>query len=368
MFHLAWRNLAQSRIQFFLGVGGVALALLLMLALDALLAGSEEDLVAYIIQSDADVFVAQEGVKNMHMAASAITLRDLRLASHAEGVASASPILYTTSVIETSGADVLSYIIGFDPAEPLGGPPAVVAGTTDINTDEVIIDEAIARSQGLELGDEIDIMGETFTIVGFTQGLTNIINSVAFIHLQDFQTLRPGEAVSYALLKVEPGYNPVQVARAINARNSDVLAQTQAGFAHEEKQIIKDMSVEVLNIMNLSGLLIGLAVTALTLYTSTLRKRQEYGVLKAIGAKNRHLYAVVIAQTFLSMALGFAVAIGLVWGLGQVIPLVVPGVGLTLTQAAMLRVLAASLVIGLIAALIPAWQVARLDPAQVFRG
>ena len=33
MFHLAWRNLAQSRIQFILGVGGVALALLLMLAL-----------------------------------------------------------------------------------------------------------------------------------------------------------------------------------------------------------------------------------------------------------------------------------------------------------------------------------------------
>ncbi len=368
MFHLAWRNLAQSRIQFVLGVGGVALALLLMLALDALLAGSEEDLVAYIIQSDADVFVAQEGVKNMHMAASAITLRDLRLASHAEGVASASPILYTTSVIETPGADVLSYIIGFDPAEPLGGPQAVVAGTTDIKTGEVIIDEAVARSQGLDLGDEVDIMGESFTIVGLTQGLTNIINSVTFIHLEDFEALRPGEAVSYALLRIEPGQNPKQVARAINARNDDVLALTQADFAREEKQIIKDMSVEVLNIMNLSGLLIGLAVTALTLYTSTLRKRQEYGVLKAIGARNRHLYAVVMAQTFLSMVLGFVVAIGLVWGLGLVIPLAVPGVGLTLTQAAMVRVLAASLVIGIIAALIPAWQVARLDPAQVLRG
>ena len=162
--------------------------------------------------------------------------------------------------------------------------------------------------------------------------------------------------------------NPAQIAQAISARNDDVLALTQADFAREEKQIIKDMSVEVLNMMNLSGLLIGLAVTALTLYTSTLRKRQEYGVLKAIGAKNRHLYAVVIAQTFFSMALGFAMAIGLVWGLGQVIPLVVPGVGLTLTQTAMTRVLAASLVIGIIAALIPAWQVARLDPAQVFRG
>lgn len=368
MFYLAWRNLSQSRTQFILGVGGVALALLLMLALDALLAGSEEDLVAYIQQSGADVFVAQEGVKNMHMAASAITLRDVSLASHAEGVASASPILYTTSVIETDQVDVLSYIIGFDPDEPLGGPQKVIAGTTSLKPDEVIVDRAVARSQRLGLGDEVEILGETFTVVGMTKGLTNIINSVTFIHLEDFQKLRGGEAVSYALLKVEPGHDPAEIARAIMARNDDVTALTQAEFAREERQIIKDMSVEVLNIMNLSGLLIGLAVTALTLYTSTLRKRREYGLLKAIGAKNRHLYAVVIAQAFLSLAFGFGAAIGLVWLLGLALPLAVPGVALTLTQAAMIRVLTASLFIGVIAALTPAWQVARLDPAQAFRG
>jgi putative ABC transport system permease protein len=368
MFFLAWRNLSQSRTQFILGVGGVALALLLMLALDALLAGSEEDLVAYIEQSEADVFVAQEGVKNLHMAASAITLRDMTLASHAKGVASASPILYTTSVIETGQADILSYIIGYDPDEPLGGPQRVVAGTMRLGREETIIDEAVARSQGLGLGDGIDILGETFTVVGITKGLTNIINSVTFIHIDDFERLRPGEAVSYALLRVEPGHSPVEVARTIEARNQDVTALTQAEFAGEERQIIKEMSVEVLNFMNLSGLLIGLAVTALTLYTSTLRKRQEYGVLRAIGAENHHLYTVVIVQAVLGLALGFGGAVGLVWLLGLILPLAVPGVGLTLTQAALRRVLLASAFIGTIAALIPAWQVARLDPAQVFRG
>jgi hypothetical protein len=85
MLHLAWRNLSQSRTQFSLGVGGVALAL------DALLAGAAEKLVVYIDRVGADIFVAQEGVRNMHMAASAITLRDLHLASHADGVTSAKP-------------------------------------------------------------------------------------------------------------------------------------------------------------------------------------------------------------------------------------------------------------------------------------
>jgi putative ABC transport system permease protein len=368
MFYLAWRNLVQSRTQFLIGVGGVALALLLMLALDALLAGTEEDLVAYIEQSGADIFVSQEGVKNMHMSASAITLRDVHLAGQNANVISASPILYTTGVVRAGESDVLSYIIGFDPADPLGGPGNVVAGTADLEKDEVIIDEAVARSQGLAPGDEVEIMGHVFTIAGLTRGLTNIVNSVSFIRLDDFQLLLPGDSISYALLDVTPGADPAQVAVAINDRNPNVSALPTPEFSREERQLIKDMSVEILNIMNLSGFLIGLAVTALTLYTSTLRKRQEYGVLKAIGARNGHLYRVVAAQAALSLVLGFAAAIGLVWLLGQVVPLVVPGMGLLLTQTGVIRVLVSAFIIGVAAALAPAWQLARLDPVQVFRG
>jgi putative ABC transport system permease protein len=368
MFLLAWKNLTQNRTQFLLSVGGVALALLLMLSLDALLAGSEEDLVVYIEGSGADIFVSQEGVKNMHMAASAITNQDVRRAAHVPGVASSSPILYTTGVIKVGKADVLSYVIGFDPDEPLGGPGQVIAGKTEVGRDEAIIDDAIARKQKIGLGDEIEIFGESFTVVGLTKGMTNIINSIAFIHLKEFQEFRPGDSYSYALVAIEPGANPQETAAGINARSDDVFALPAADFSREERQIIKDMSVEVLYIMNLSGLLIGLAVTALTLYTSTLRKRQEYGVLKAIGARNRHLFIVVVAQAILSLLIGFGIAVGLVWGMGFVLPVVVPGVGLALTQTGVSKVLLASLVIGVVAALTPTWQLSRLDPAQVFRG
>jgi putative ABC transport system permease protein len=365
---MAWRNLFQNMTQFLLGVGGVTLALILMLALDALMAGSEEGLVAYIEQAGADVFIAQDGVKNMHMASSAITRSDLRLAARADGVISASPILYTTSVIKVNQADVLSYIIGVDPHEALGGPRSVIAGTTRLGYGDVIIDQAVARVQGVWLGDEIEIFGETFTVVGITVGLTSIVNSIAFIHYRDFEQLRAGQALSYALLDVAPGHDVEAVAQAITERDEDVNALTAAAFSREERQIIKDMMTEVLNIMNFSGFLIGLAVTALTLYTATLNKRQEYGVLKAIGAKNRQLYAVVIAQAFLSLGIGFGMAIGFVLLLGLIVPVIVPGIGVTLTGSGIARVLVSSLSIGILSGLAPATQVAKLDPAQVFRG
>ncbi len=367
MFQLALRNLFQNFTQILLGVGGVTLALLLMLALDALLAGSEKQLAAYIETSGADIFIAQDGVKNMHMSVSAISSRDVNQAAAARGVVSASPILYTSSVIEAKRANVLAYIIGYDPRDPLGGPPQLVSGRADIRRHEIIIDKSVADADDVLLGDVVKVFGQEFTVIGFTSGLTSIVNSTAFIYMKDFQQLRPGEGYSYALLQVKPGYDSAAVAAAINARG-EVSALTRADFSREERQIISDMSTQVLNIMNLSGFMIGLAVTALTLYTNTLNKRQEYGVLKAIGAHNVHLYAVVIIQAFTSLAIGFGMAISLVWLLGLALPLAVPQVRLSLTSTGMLRVLLASLVIGLIASLTPAWQMARLDPAEVFRG
>lgn len=365
---LAWRNLTQSRTQFFLGLGGVTLAFVLMLAFDALLSGSEKNLVAYIEQSGADVIVSQEGVKNMHMAASAITWRDLRLAGYARGVTSASPILYTSASVKAGQAELLSYIIGFDPDEPLGGPRTVVAGTSIVRSGEAIVDEAVTRAQQLQVGDAVEILGESFTIVGITRGLTNIVNTVSFIHQEDFQRLQGITSVSYGLLTVAPGRDVGEVAAEIMRRNDNVLALPREEFAREERQIVEDMSAEILTIMNLSGLAIGLAVTALTLYTSMLRKRQEYGVLKAIGARNSHLYRVVMVQAFISLSLGFVTALSLVWLLGQILPVVMPGSAMVLTPTGAVRVMWFSLLIGVAAALAPAWQVARLDPAQAFRG
>jgi hypothetical protein len=45
------------------------------------------------------------------------------------------------------------------------------------------------------------------------------------------------------------------------------------------------------------------------------------------------LYMVVAVQAALSLILGFLAAISLVWLLGQIVPLFVPGMGLALTSA-----------------------------------
>ena len=72
MIRLAFRNLFQTKIRLLISVGGVALALLLILALDAIFTGVEKRLTAYIDNSGADIFVAQSEVRNLHMASSSL--------------------------------------------------------------------------------------------------------------------------------------------------------------------------------------------------------------------------------------------------------------------------------------------------------
>jgi hypothetical protein len=58
MLRIAIRNLFQNKVRLLIAVGGVALALMLITALDAVVGGMETRLTAYIDYSGADIFVA----------------------------------------------------------------------------------------------------------------------------------------------------------------------------------------------------------------------------------------------------------------------------------------------------------------------
>ncbi len=368
MLLLAFRNLFQFRTRLIVSVGGVALSLLLILSLDAILAGSERRMTAYIDNTGADIFIAQQDVRNMHMASSSLPRSVIRQVEAIEGIVGVTPILYLTNVIAVGDEQFLAYIIGVDPGADYGGPWELSSGRSDPAAGEIVIDETVAKSAGLELGNTVDVLGRSFEVVGLARGTTSIINSVAFIDLQDFFNLRgTDQVISYLLATVSEGESPESVARQIEASVNGVTAAVREEFSAEEAQIIQDMGSDVIAIMNSIGFLIGLAVTGLTIYTSTLARKAEYGMLKALGARNAHLYATVGWQTILSILLGFLVAIVITLSLTFIVPVIVPELELLLLPEAVARTAVAAASIALLACMIPVWQISQVDPAMVFR-
>ncbi|MFH1924511.1 MAG: ABC transporter permease [Planctomycetota bacterium] len=368
MFRLAFKNLFQSPARLIVSIGGVALALLLILALDAILAGSERLMTAYIDNSGADVFVAQKGVRNMHMASSSLPGDLVETVAAMEEVESVSPILYLTNVIDVGEQQYLAYIIGVDPDAPTGRAWELIEGRTDPDMGEIVIDRTVASKSNLEIGDSVDVLGRSFEIVGLAKGTASIINSVAFIHLEDFFVQRgTNQVISYLLVQIAEGASASTVARRIEREVDDVTALPRSEFSIEEASIIQDMGGDIIVLMNSIGFLIGLAVTGLTTYTATLSRRKEYGMLKALGASNIHLYLTVVWQTMISIGLGLALAIGLTFVLGYVVPIVTPEMELVLTGETLIKTILAAGAIALVSALLPIRQISGLDPAAVFR-
>ena len=369
MIRLAFRNLFQNKIRLLISVGGVALALLLILSLDAIFTGVEQRITVYINNSGADIFVSQEDVLNMHMASSSLSDSVRGKVAIVPGVATVTPIQYVSNYVVINDERNLAYIIGLPTEARIGGPWNVSSGLRLPGASEAIIDRNIAEKSDVSLGGAVEILGEEFKIVGLSEETSSLVNSVAFISTKDFEELRGRyDTFSFLLVKVEPGESPQVVANRIQSRVSDITVQTTYNFAAQERKVVKDMSTDVITIMNLIGFSIGLAVMALTVYTATLARRAEYGVLKALGARNAYLYSTVLAQALLSVAFGFAVGLALTLAISAIVPRLGLSMVLAVSSASLLKVGSLSLVIAGLAAILPIRQIAGLDPAMVFRG
>jgi putative ABC transport system permease protein len=109
MVKLAWRNLVQERARLWISVAGIAFALVLILIIGGIFAGSEEYAVAYINNVPAPLWLAQTGVENMHMSSSYLPPETARMVETIPGVEDQAGVLYGGGGVGIGDATVSSY-------------------------------------------------------------------------------------------------------------------------------------------------------------------------------------------------------------------------------------------------------------------
>ena len=365
---LARRNFGRNRVRLLASVGGVALALSLTLALDAVYAGVASQLTTYIERAGADVWVAQSGVRNLHMVASSLPASVVDEVGAVDGVASVTPILEATDTISAGDERAVVYVIGLPASAEMGGPWEIAEGSARVGPGEIIVDRGFATQAGVTIGETVGVLGGEARVVGLSRGTASLLNSVAFVSFDDFQAMR-GHApvISYVLVRVAGVASAEAVAADIERLVPGVTAQSRTDFVAQERLIVTDMSADVISIMSVIGFVVALAVVALTVYVATLARRRDFGVLKAIGARNRMLYRVVLVQAVLSVVVGFAIGLAFTGLLAFAIARTDLNLELAITAASLVKVgLFAAIIAGL-AAILPIRQVAGVDPAVVFR-
>jgi putative ABC transport system permease protein len=361
---LARRNLFQDRRRAALSIVGVAAALLLVLVLEGIFAGAMQQVTAYVRNSPADVFVAQEGARTMHMTQTALPPDTVESAAAVEGVAWAEGLHYTTSIVDAGDGQRTAYVFGYD-VDGRGGPARFSAGSSP-GVGEIVVDDVAAAELGIQLGDTVKVFGAEFRVSGMSTEGTNIVNTTVYIRSDDFAELR-GESFAYVLVGAQPGADLHVLVDRIEAAVPGTTAQTRAAFVRQEKTVIRDMTADVMRIMTVIAFLIAVVVVGLTLFTTTLAKLHEFGVIKALGAGPCRLAAVVAAQSLWVVVLGLVVATLTAWGTGMVLEAATPNIQVSIEPESILRTGLSGLVAGALATAIPLRRVHRVDPATSFR-
>ena len=361
---LARRQLLARKGRTLAGLLGIALALLLVLALNAILAGAEERLTGYIDRSGADVVVAQEGVRTMHMTESALPEQTANAVAAVPGVARTTPIVYVPTMLERGERRALVYLIGENrsaPTLPLTSGRRAAAG-------EIVVDEALAGMIGARRGDTVSALGRRFRVVGEIAGTTSLASSIALAERADLaHALRSEGTVNYIFVRAREGVAADELAARIERTVPGVTASTRAEFSRSERRLVGDMSTDIVRSMIFVGFVIGVAVAGLVAYNSTLSQLRDYAVLRALGLRTRRALIVVFAQVGALVVLGFALALALVGVLAWVLPALSPTLAVSIQRGDVMLAFAVAAAVSAVAAAFPVLRVARVDPASVFR-
>ena len=364
---IAWRNLSRERIRLGISVGGVAFAVLLILMLQGVYSGFLAQATEYVRSVDADLWIAQAGTPGdfSHSVSLQPPEREGAI-QDVHGVQRVIPLLGRRVQLGAGDDHVDVYLLGIDPATGLGGPPAIEDGRRIPRRGEVVIDRVLAKAQQLELGDRVKLGASRLRVAGIARGGNTIVSQFAWATTNDASdALGLEDVVNYFLVNTDA--TPRTVGEAIEDDVPGTRSFTKAQFADANTDIITETFLPIIFVIVLIAFAIGTAVIGLTIYTATLEKRREFGVLKAIGFSNWRLYGVVWQQALISGTIGLVVGVVLTWGLAALVESMLPSFVVSLDALDVVIVAAAAVGMSALASFLPTRPVARLDPASVFR-
>jgi len=374
MLLVARKNLLTERTRLAISVGGVAVSVFLIGILLSLYRGWDEKGGEYVEAGPADLWGASEGTTDFIYAASVLPQSVGAYLDLLPEVDTVSPLIVRPVDMVKAGEPDNNFdiqIVGYDPAIALGGPLAVVEGKSPPGPGEVVIDRETSERYGVDIGDRLVRGAGSLRVVGKASGGDFVFTQVAFVTLEtavDFLEFDRETQRTFFLVTLQDPTEAEALAERLEASAPGVIFFTGDEFADETRQRILGNIVPMLVVVLAVAFIVGLSVAGLTIYTATVEKSREYGILKAEGFTNGFLYRVVLEQSLVTSALGFILGAGATVLLAPFAQDMVPQFVVWVRWQDLLLITGATLLMAVIAALVPIRRLAEIDPVTVFKG
>lgn len=375
MHRVAIRNLLAGKARFAFSVAGVAASVLLLSFVLGLYRGWNASFGEYLEQTEADVWVSRVGNESF-FAPSVVQGFSTVPISQMEGVRTVSPLLTAPLKLHTERDGYDALLVGSAPAGSLpqlpgegglGGPARIVEGRNVATEGEIVVDRVLARQAGLEIGDSVKAGLRTLEIVGLSAGGNVVVGQLCFVTLAEARIILGYDSFyNFLLLETEPGQEDA-IADRITREVPGVNAFAAERFVSASKEVLSRNMQPILFVILVISFAVGTIVVALTVYTAVVEKEREFGVLKALGVPGRGLLTVVLWQSLICCVLGFVAGELLTVAAAELAGRTVPQFVTLVRWQDVAGVFGAAILMSVLASVIPANRLSRVDPLSVFK-
>ncbi len=373
---LIFRQLLRHRVRSFLTIGGISTSMFLFIAVQAMQTGVSQ---ATNLNADDTTLVVYRKDRFCPFTSQLPQYYDAAIRK-IEGVRAVIPMRIVVNNCRTS-LDVVTFR-----GVPLDvfldfrqNDLEIIEGSIEQwqhRSDAALLGETLARRRGLKVGDRFDAAGITAYVAGIIRSDEVQDKNVAYVHLDFLQQAidkKLGTVTQFNVL-VEDSSMLDQVAQAID---SEFTVAEHPTATRSEKAFVAYAAADMVELVAFTRYMgWGCIVAVLTLVGNAIvlsvqDRIKEHAILQTLGYSRLLIgRLIVIEGVFVGLlggGLGTLAAVAVVeWGQFS---LSIDGLSIPI-QAGMALLatgMALSLVLGILAGLVPAWQATRHEIAQCFR-
>ncbi|WP_188456748.1 ABC transporter permease [Virgibacillus oceani] len=361
---LALRELKYAKLRYALiGLIMVLIAGLIFI-ISGLTKGLAADNASSIQNLQADYLVLEDSIEQQLNRSSipALAGDDIK---NIDGVKDASPLTLQMMSVGFHGSEQKLDVAMFaTEANGMLVPP--VAEGNGLDQDNGILIDSSLKREGVKIGDTLTAGNNNTELIvkGFVEGQRYSHTPVVFISEEIFYQMMGNNDDSANMVNAIALNFDETNGDAIQSKLSDdfVLTSKEEVLTNVPSYSQEQAS---LTMMIVFLFVISSFVLAAFFYVITLQKRDQFGVLKALGARTMYLIRSLVGQVLFLSVICIGLGILVTYGIKLALP---AGIPFQLTAEGMMQYSLLILTMAVIGSLLSLFQIAKIDPVEAIEG
>ena len=366
-FMLILRNLLRQRIRTLLTAFGISLGITTVVALGVVTDSFKATAQQVLRAGGSDFAIGQSGSADLTF--STLTNDQLNAIAAYDGVEHATGVLMAVSRL---GSNPYFIQLGIDPRDLAYFQVPLVAGRylAPDAPNEILLGQEAANQLNKKAGDTVELKDRLFLVVGIYhtgEAWEDGGGMLPLATVQEYER-KPG-LMTLIYVKARPGVDLDKFTAQIEEDHPELATLRTVSDYSDVDQGLQLMDAANLAISFLAVFIGGIGVMN-TMVMSVMERTREFGILRAVGWRQRRVLQMVLGESILLCLIGAVIGSILAVVFTRLI-LIFPVVRSFLepqyTPEVFIRGLVVGVAVALLGALYPAIRAVRLSPIQAIR-